>query len=191
MTGLTNVMRREAERAGARKALVRVGTVASYDPSHYAAKVVIQPEGFETGWLPVLTPWAGNGWGLFAPPTPGDTVDVHFQEGSTEAGFVAQRFYSTVTRPLPAPSGEFWLVHKSGSKIRFLNDGTVEIVSAVQINSTAPVWHHTGNLLVTGDIYDLDTAHGTVHALRTAYDSHRHPGIEPGGGTTSTTDTPV
>ena len=188
---ILNVMRREAERAMNRLALPKMGVVTGYDPARYAAKVRLQPEGVETGWLPVAAGWAGNGWGLFCPPTPGDVVDVHFQEGGTEAGFVSQRFFSAVTRPLPVPSGEMWVQHKSGSRLRFLNDGTVEIVAAARINSAAPLWHHAGDLVVSGDISDRDGLYSTVGYLRSAYDAHRHTGTQPGGGTTGLTDSPV
>ena len=186
-----NVMRREAERVAGRRANARAGTVSAYDPARYTAKVVIEPDGVETGWLPVLTPWAGDGWGMFAPPSPGDTVDVHFQEAAGEAGFVSLRFFGDKTRPLPVPSGEFWLVHQSGSKLKLLNDGTVEIVSAVQINSTAPLWRHTGDLIVTGDISDRDGAHADVGSLRDSYNAHHHTQVQPGGGTSGLTDLPV
>lgn len=185
-----NVMRREAERATNRLALPKMGIVTSYDAGHYACKVRLQPEDAETGWMPVASIWTGNGWGVFCPPSPGDVVDVHFQEGGKEAGYVSQRFFSAVTRPLPVPSGEMWIQHKSGSSLKFKNDGTVEI-HAAQINSSAPLWHHDGNLRVTGDIYDLDAAHGTFGALRAAYDGHRHSGVINGSGSTGPTDSPV
>ena len=187
---LLNVMRREAERAMNRLALPKMGVVTSYDAGHYACKVRLQPDGHETGWLPVASVWTGNGWGLFCPPSPGDVVDVHFQEGGKEAGYVSQRFYSTVTRPLPVPSGEFWITHKSGSHLKFLNSGAVEVVAGA-ISSTAPVWHHTGDMRVSGDITDRDDGYGSLHALRTAYDNHVHGNVENGSGSTGTTDLPV
>ena len=188
---MLNVIRREAERAMNRQALPHMGVVTSYDPARYACKVELQPSGAETGWLPVASLWTGNGWGLFCPPTPGDVVDVHFQEGGKEAGFVSLRFFSSVTQPIPVPSGEFLVAHKSGSKLRFLNDGTVELEAVTAINSAAPVWHHTGDMLVSGDISDRNNGLGSLHALRTAYDLHRHDAVMPGVGTSGLTDHPV
>lgn len=188
---LLNVMRREAGRALNRVALPSMGVVTSYDPAHYACKVRLQPAGEETGWLPVATAWSGDGWGDYCPPSPGDVVDVHFQEGGKEAGFVSLRFYSTVTRPLAVPSGESWRVHRSGSCLKFKNDGSVEIVAANGIHSTAATWTHVGDLLVTGDIRDLDDGYGSLNELRAAYDAHRHTGTMPGGGSTGPTDLPV
>jgi uncharacterized protein involved in type VI secretion and phage assembly len=136
---LLNMMRREALKVSGQQSLVRMGIVSSYDADHYAAKVRIQPEGHETGWLPVATPWVGNGWGLFAPPTEGDVVDVHFQEGGREAAFVSLRFFGDEAPPLSVPSGEFWLVHKSGSFVKFHNDGSVELSAASTLRLEAPV----------------------------------------------------
>lgn len=137
MNGMTNLMRREAARMEAQKSAVRIGVVTAYDPNNYAAKVQIQPEGYETGFLPVTSPWTGNGWGLFCPPTPGDVVDVHFQEGGKQAGFVALRHFGDQFRPMEVPSGEFWLVHKSGSSLKFLNDGSVTLSADTNLTVTA------------------------------------------------------
>ena len=194
---MENVIRREAERAMSRKAFPQMGVVTGYDPSRYAAKVRLQPSDTETGWLPVATAWSGPGWGDYNPPSPGDVVDVHFQEGNQEAGFISQRFYSAVTQPLAVPSGESWRVHKSGSCVKFHNDGSVTIIAATAINSSAPIWNHagdvvmTGDLLVTGDIRDLNGVHDTFGALRQAYDFHTHSGVQTGSGNTQTTNLPV
>lgn len=194
MQRLMNSMRAQAELAQSGRARVRVGLVSSYDPANYCAKVRLMPEDVETGWLPVTSPWAGNGWGMFAPPTPGDMVEVQFQEDSIEAGFVVGRFYSDSDRPLPAPSGEFWLVHQSGSLLKFHNGGTVELVAAGTLTSSAPQWNHTGpvhitgdttvtgNIVATGDI--SDHTNKSMAGMRAVYNGHSHPGDS--GGTTGT-----
>lgn len=127
MDDLMNAARREAERVMGRIAQPRLATVTSYDPDHYAVKVALQPEGVETGWLPLASPWVGNGWGLFAPPSIGDQVQVEAQEGEGETRIVGARLYSDEDRPLAVPSGELWLVHQSGAKIRLLNSGQIEV----------------------------------------------------------------
>lgn len=172
--GLYNLMRAQAMLGMGGIGMTRIGTVSSYDPSAYAVKVLLQPDNKETGWLPLVSPWVGNGWGLFAPPTIGDMIEVHYQEGGHEAGFACSRFYNDEDRPLACPSGEFWLVHKSGSALKFTNDGDVLVVSdrdliatvgrnlsaTVEGNTTLAVtgnitsqaagWTHTGNLTVVG-----------------------------------------
>lgn len=127
---LLNTMRQQAEMAGGARAMVRHGIVSGYDPGSYCAKVRVMPEDRETGWLPIVSPWIGNGWGLFAPPSIGDAVEVQFQEDDAEAGYVCQRFFNDSDRPLSVQSGEFWLVHKSGSFLKFHNDGSVELNTA-------------------------------------------------------------
>jgi phage baseplate assembly protein gpV len=182
MQNLLNVARREAERVMSRLALPKTGIVSGYDPANYSAKVTLQPQGVETGWLPVRTPWAGNGWGLFCPPDIGDEVEVQFQEGGKQAGYVALRAFGDRFRPLEVPSGEFWLVHKSGSSLKFLNDGTVELHAQTALNSSAPLWTHTGDLVVNGsiraseDIWDFYLVNTyTMAGFRVIYDIHTHP----------------
>ncbi|MDY3551397.1 phage baseplate assembly protein V [Gemmata sp. JC717] len=204
MSGNLNTMRREAERVAAQIALKRAAIVTAYDPAVYAAKVRIQPEDTETGWLPIASPWVGDGWGLFAAPKVGDVVEVSFQEGGKAAGIVGLRHYGNVLRPLPVPSGEFWLQHESGSFLKFKNDGSVEVHAAGDLNATvagqanlavtgnvvatAPLFDLTGDVkvtgdvLVTGDIFDLNGLYGSFGYLRQTYNIHTHP--ISGGSTT-------
>ena len=194
MQALQNIMRREAARQGSQQAFVRMGTVSAYDPNHYAAKVLIQPEGFETGFLPIATPWVGNGWGMFCPPTPGDVVDVHFQEGGKLAAYVSLRFYGNLAPPLNVPSGEFWLVHQSGSLIKLTNDGKLTLEDkagsflTLNADGTATLKANLlvqGTIVATGDISDQNGVDGTVAHIRSVYDGHTHGGIQSGGGNTA------
>lgn len=164
MAGLLNAIRAQASMAGNGRAAVRIGIVSSYDHANYCAKVRIQPEDTETGWLPVVSPWVGNGWGMFAPVTPGDVVEVQYQEDSFDAGFVCQRFFNDGIRPLDVQSGEFWLVHQSGSCLKFHNDGSVDLTSRTNLTATVG-----GNLAatVTGNA-TLTAANATVQATGTA-----------------------
>jgi uncharacterized protein involved in type VI secretion and phage assembly len=145
----------------------RFGTVTSVDPATATAKITLQPEGVLTGWLPVLSPWIGAGWGLYCPPSPGDQVLVVAQEGDAEHGLIIGRAFSNTQAPPAASVGEFWLMHKSGSFIKLQNDGTIQM---------------QGDLHVAGDVYDRQ---GSLSGLRRHYDSHTH--VDSRGGTTSTT----
>ncbi|MGT2505665.1 phage baseplate assembly protein V [Cupriavidus basilensis] len=84
MQQIQNQMLLAAQMAQAGRAQVQVGIVTSYDPGTASAKVRLQPEDPDspdatlTGWLPVASPWVGNGWGVDAPVTPGDQVEVKF-----------------------------------------------------------------------------------------------------------------
>lgn len=140
----------------------RFGTVSSVDPTAGTVRVQLQPEQVLTGWLPVLSPWIGAGWGLSCPPSPGDQVLVLPQEGNAEHGLVIGRAWSQSVAPPPTPVGELWLTHQSGSYMRLLNDGTIAM---------------KGDLHVDGDVYDR---HGSLAALRGHYNEHRH--ADPQGG---------
>lgn len=202
---LFNAMKMQAEMAGKGRAAPRMGLVSSYDPANYCAKVRIMPEDTETGWLPIGSEWVGNGWGMYAPPSIGDMVEVQFQEDSPEAGYIGKRIYNDSDRPLTVQSGEFWLVHNSGSLLKFHNDGTVQLVAAGTLTSSAPQWNHTGPVHITGDVEitgnetvsgyikaagditdNYTTQARTIAGLRQVYNSHTHnENNVPGGPTAS------
>jgi phage baseplate assembly protein V len=142
----------------------RFATVSSVDPATFTARVVVQPEGVLTGWLPIATAWVGNGWGMACPPQPGDQVVVIWQEGDAEQGVIVGRIWCTGVPPPPAPAGECWLIHSSGSYIKLQNNGVIE--------SNAGTWVHNGSLQVTGEVSDY---HGPLSALRDHYNEHVHP----------------
>jgi len=167
MRAMQNAMRAQAQLAQGGESSMKMGLVSGYDPNNYCAKVMIQPDNVETGWLPVASAWIGNGWGLFAPPSLGDMVEVHFQEGDLNSGVVGGRLYNDSDRPLPCPSGEFWLVHKTGAYIKLLTDGSIKLNSTVEIDA--------GNL--------GGTLHTLVHdAFMALYNGHTHPDAQ-GGNT--------
>ena len=146
----------------------RFGIVTSVDPSRPAARVALQPEGVITGWLPILSMWVGNGWGMASPPATGDQVLVVAQEGDSDHGVIVGRAWSDQARAVAAPVGEFWLVHQSGSFIKLQNDGTIQM---------------QGDLHVDGDVYDRI---GSLNRLRQHYDAHTH--ADPQGGQVSPPD---
>lgn len=159
----------------------RYGLVQSFDPATYTARVLIQPENELSGWLPVLTQWLGNGWGLFAPPSPGDQVKLVPQESFGQNYAIVGAAFSTVDRPLPAPSGEFWLVHAKGQFIKLLNDGTI---------FSAGTWNHDGDFRATGAVIagfgTGDQVGLQTHTHQQGNDSHGDtevPTEAPTGGT--------
>jgi phage baseplate assembly protein V len=135
---------------------MKFGTVTSVNYNNATARVLIQPESVLSGWLPVLSQWVGNGWGLACPPNPGEQVLVAPQEGDIEQGIIIGRVFSTKHLPPAAPGGEFWLVHESGSSLKLCNDGTIRV---------------QGDLHVAGDVYDQG---GSLSRLRSHYNTHSH-----------------
>jgi phage baseplate assembly protein gpV len=170
MQQLLNVIKQHAGSLDQAGSQPRFGTITSVNPSAATARVKLQPEGVLSGWLPVLSPWTGAGWGLHCPPSPGDQVLVLAQEGDAEHGIIIGSSWSTAVPPPAAPVGELWLVHKSGSFIKLQNDGTIQM---------------HGDLHVAGDVYDRQ---GPLSRLRGHYNAHTH--IDSHGGMTSTTSQP-
>jgi phage baseplate assembly protein V len=165
MERFLNALKAQAAALDRAQGQLRFGVVVSVDPARYAARVSLQPEGVLSGWLPVLSPWVGAGWGLACLPSPGDQVLVLPQEGEAEHGVVVGACWSDSARAPGAPPGEIWLVHQSGSFIKLLSDGTVQVKC---------------DLHVDGDVYDR---RGSLARLRENYDAHVH--ADPQGGTTS------
>jgi uncharacterized protein involved in type VI secretion and phage assembly len=211
MKHLLNQIRLQAQLAESNRAAPRMCLVSSYDPSSYCAKVMVQPENTESGWLSVASMWVGNGWGMFSPPVPGTMVNVHFQEDDFQSGYICAAFYNDEERPLAVPAGELWMQHKNGAFLKLQNDGsatfsdgagaTVRLNGDGTITSAATKWDHTGPVNITGDvtITGNEKVNGNIVAsqdisdhntksmagMRTTFNSHTHPENGTGGGTTS------
>lgn len=172
MDSFLNVVKAQASALDQSAGQPRLAVVSSVDPAAYTARVILQPEGILSGWLPILSSWIGAGWGLACPPSPGDQVLVLPQEGDAEHGIIAGRLWSATQAPPPAPAGELWLVHKSGSFVKLVNDGSV--------SGSATAWVLTGDVHVTGSV----VVSGDVVAGGISLDSHRHGGVKAGSDDT-------
>jgi phage baseplate assembly protein V len=138
----------------------KMGLVSGYDPARYAIKVQFLPDGTITGWIPLGALWVGAGWGLYAPPSIGDEVEVIFNEGDGAAGVAGLKFFNDDDQPLSVTSGEFWLVHKSGAFLKLFNAGglafsdgagaTLTMNGDGTMTSQATAWTHMGNMTVEG-----------------------------------------
>jgi phage baseplate assembly protein gpV len=137
----------------------RVGIVTSSDSRTATARVLMQPEGILTGWLPVLTHAAGAGWGIFCPPGPGDQVLIIAQEGDSGHGVIAGCLFSNSVPPPRVEVGEIAICHSSGSSLRLMNSGRIEV---------------TGDLFVSGEVHDR---HGPLSRLRAIFNGHTHRSI--------------
>jgi len=187
MRALLNIMAATARQSTAGESGTRQGIITAYDPDSYAVKVQLQPTGEETGWIPLSSPWVGNRWGLAAGPMTGAVVEVEFDSGVTGVGMAAGQFYNDADRCPGPPSGEFWLVHQSGSFLKFLNNGEVLLSAKAKLTYEATAHHFTGgdvlidkNLKVVKEIFDKNGHYGSVHRIRTVYGGHTH--IETGQG---------
>jgi hypothetical protein len=147
----------------------RHGLVTSYDPQNHLAKVTFQPEGQESGWLPIETGHIGNGYGIATGLQPGDgkttgdQVVVRYQEGDLESGKVVQRVHSDDQKPPVVQSGEtvIWTRFKksdggsesaqgaqggTGQQIYLKNDGSLMMTDG---NGATIVNDGKGNIAIT------------------------------------------
>ena len=145
---LANAMRGHAEAAAGRLPKSRMATISSYNASTHSVKVTFQGVGdsdfTETGWLPLGAVGVGNGFGVLSAPNIGDMVMISFTDGSNAAPKIVGRFFSNVNVPPAVPAGETWIVHKSGSLLKFHNDGSVELKAAAGATYTATQHHFVG-----------------------------------------------
>ncbi|KAA5609646.1 hypothetical protein [Rhodovastum atsumiense] len=196
----------------------RWGIVRSVNAADQTVRVLIQPEGVLSGWLPVVQAAASGGWGVTALPMPGDMARLEPDGDSFAVTGFAHNDGNRPPAPPNAPgsggapstgkaeavAGEVILQHRSGSVIRLCADGTIY---------SRGTWRHDGDMTVNGnmtadldvkalqnvravqDVTDRDMQHGSVRDLRDAYNAHHHPvpNVEPGPATidSNTTDHPV
>ncbi len=198
MQAIINNLLMRAQAQSAASFVTRWGTVSGYDPDNYAIKATLQPEGIETGFMPLLSPWVGPSWGAFFAPTLGAQVLVLFQEGAAQVPIGSLFAFSAAMPPVSVPSGEALIQHSSGSLLHFDNTGNVTLTANKAMTMNAPSGltinanvTTNGNIQASGSIADQNAAHGTLGSLRTAYNGHTHSGVQTGAGSTGTTSNPV
>lgn len=167
------------------------GIVTSVDHTRPAVRVLLQPAGVLTGWMPVLQMAAGGGWSVTTIPTPGMQAFVAVDSGDPQNGVVLGFAHSDgarlaevpategsggVPRPnvTPLAAGESIMTGPGGQVIR-LGAAGIYMRGTVMID---------GNLRVNGEVGDKA---GTLDNLRQNYNAHRHTGVQAGSGTTGTT----
>lgn len=140
-----DVMRREAERILSAKTFSRFGVIQNYDPDNYRARVLIQPENILTNWMPISSDYVGAGFGLFIGPSPGDTVVCQFVDGDFGMGVIGSGKIFLPSMPsVPCPSGQVMLIHSSGTFIKLMNSGDLDMNVIGNLNLAV-----TGNLEAT------------------------------------------
>jgi hypothetical protein len=198
-----NQMAARAQQTSAGTTGPRQGVITAYDPLRPAVKVQLQPSGEETGWIPFGSIWVGNGWGLAVGPMIGAIVEVTFDNGNIGVGAAGQQFYNDVDQCPGPPSGEFWLFHQSGSKLKFTNDGNVAVAALNDMTYTAQQHHFIGpvqmdnslnvNQKITSqaDIQDnTGTNSNSMAAMRKIFDGHDHTINNVQGGSSTLITTP-
>jgi phage baseplate assembly protein gpV len=111
------------------KQFVLEGVVSSVDPTPPGkVKVLLEPYGIESGWLRCAMPYVGKQFGLvLPPPEEGTQVKVIFDMGDIKNGTVIGSLYGEDVAVPNIAKGAAGLVHKSGSSLLIMPDGTVTI----------------------------------------------------------------
>ena len=180
----------------------RWGLVQSVDPSRPAVKVLLQPEGVLSGWIPVAQSSAGAGLTVLSPIVPGVQAFLVPESGARGADYVATGFsHSDTAQPpkvpntngsggIPNASPVAWnaseyLVVANGSVMRLCANGDIYLhpgSGTVNIDGKLNV---NGNVAITGTV----TATGNITGfLGGNYVDlfHTHGGVISGGDQTST-----
>jgi len=150
---ITNLIRREIDRALHARPVPQWGLVKSYDPDTYSVKVELQPEEAMTEWMPLPVEHAGNGYGLLMAPEIDDLVLVGFTDGDRNAPFVMARAHNDEQKPPKVEAGEMVLMHKSKGYVKFDKDDTVTIKQKkghafVMRDETVEMSHEDGSGIV-------------------------------------------
>ena len=163
MMDFWNAAKGNAAQAAAQMAQGRWGTVSDgrNTDTGYQVRVLYQPNEVLSGWLPVLSPMVGAGWGIVAPLANGTQVFVVPDLGDADHGVVIGAAYSTAAMPpvpggTPVGEGQFALVHKNGSYFLFNDDDVLlvtnrDLLATVGRNLVANIAGN-GTVIATGNI---------------------------------------
>lgn len=169
------------------RAAIRLGVVLSVEDGGQAQTVTVQAhDGSIRRGVEVMQPF---GFAAAAPAA--GAICVLLAIGGDPSHLVALPIAAPGARFGDQAPGEATIYGIDGSRVAIRAGGGVEIWAATEVTIHAPLVRIKGDLVVEGDISDRNGAHGTFGDLRTAYDVHTHPGVQPGGGNSGTTDHPV
>jgi phage baseplate assembly protein gpV len=149
MHALANAIRQQAMMASNDMAWPRFATISSYDAGGHAVKVTVQPTDpgttpTESNWMPLGAIGIGNGWGVAVGPAIGDQVLVVFEHGDFSSGTIVARIFSTQQQAPAVPSGEIWALHKTGSFVKLVTNGDIDVSTAGNLNANV-----AGNMAAT------------------------------------------
>lgn len=124
--------------------------VSAVDPVNHAVKVVTQPSGIESGWLPYAALQVGS-LRISCPPDVGAHVVLQHIDGDAEHGVVACPIYDAVVMPPLSPAtgkvaqpGELLIVAGNGAPPQ--SAGSAQGAATVG----APWWHMTKSAIYSG-----------------------------------------
>lgn len=164
-----NSIRQQALMANSHLSWPMLATISSYDASNHAVKVIIEPtdpgeQSTESNWMPLGAIGIGNGWGVAVGPQIGDQVMAVFEHGDFSSGTIVARVFSVAQQPPAVPSGEIWALHSTGSFVKLVTSGDVDVNTAGNLNATVAgnmTANVTGNSSTTATNASV-TASGTA-----------------------------
>jgi phage baseplate assembly protein gpV len=166
-TGFLSLLQQHANDQASGFKLASTGYVTSFNGS--SCKVMLEPSGIETGWLPICMPYVGNGFGFIFDIEENTECTVVFENGNSDDGKIVAFHYEDDIPPSITPgSGSALFQHKSGSSILFNKDGSIAI--------NAP-----GGISIKGTV----TSTGDMTAGNISLEKHVHGGVESGSSNTS------
>lgn len=129
-----NAVRQQSQASASGMAWPRPMTISSYDPDSHAVKVTLQPVDPDVGqqdsnWMPLGAIGIGNGWGVAVGPQIGDQVLVVYEHGDFTSGIIVARIFSVEQSAPAVPSGEIWALHQSGSFIKLVSNGDINVTT--------------------------------------------------------------
>lgn len=184
MDRFLDAMRMHASALDMSTAQTRLATIQSFDPATHSVKVTLQPEGIQTGWIPMGAVAVGNGIGLVIPPAKGDQVIVHPQEGDADTWHASQRFWHDDAKPPMSPITNKPI--QSGEIGLFFNGGCLHVIDGV-VHFRASSFKIVGDVEIEGDLTvkgkisaTQDIIAGTL-SVAISLLQHLHNGITRGG----------
>jgi hypothetical protein len=171
----------------------RWGIVTSYDATTHMAKVSIQPEAIDTGWIQILCGNTGT-TGFWWAPTPGQMAFVAPQEGSAQNYVVIGLAFNKVHSVPPVGStigggaeplkpGEVAIVW-DGGQLR-TSPGKLYVKADMEIEGKLTVSEDIlGQQNITAE-QQVKDFHNTLDDLRQHHNSHVHAGVTSGSSNTA------
>ena len=167
--------------------MLKFGVVTQVNEKDMKVRVSFPELNIESYWLPVMVNKTFQDKVYWMPDIQEHVVCM--MDSNLEAGVVMGAIYSSSDKP-PANKNlnTFYTKFKDGTEIEFNRETkklNINISDGKHLKyDGGGTWHIQGNLVVSGNISDLENVHNTLDHLRQTYNNHNHPGDS--GGTTGT-----
>jgi len=161
MNALSSAIQQQSGLGDSSKSWPQLATISSYDQNNHAVKVKAQPSGIESNWMPLGAIGIGNGWGVAVGPQINDQVLVIYEYGDFSSGTIVSRIFSVSQQAPAVPSGEIWALHQTGSFVKLVTNGDIDVSTTGNLNATV-----TGNMVanVTGNVTANVAGNATISA---------------------------